>query len=141
MIWKQHFTLESLKELGQGTLFQHIGITFTEFGEDYLIAKMPVDERTKQPMGLLHGGASVTLAETLGSVGSTLCLEDMNEHLAVGLEINANHLSPVFEGYVYGKATPIKLGRKIHVWNIDITDDQGKKVCISRLTIAIIDKK
>jgi len=100
---------------------------------------MPVDHRTVQPFGILHGGASVVLAETLGSVASTLCLKDITKQTAVGLEINANHLRSVRKGYVYGKVTPIRVGRSIHVWNIEIKDDNGKVSAISRLTTMIIE--
>ena len=122
-------------------MVQHIGIEFTEVGSDYLIAKMPVDHRTKQPMGLLHGGASVALAETIGSVASVVVQENPFEKAVVGVEINANHLSSAKQGYVFGKVTPIKIGRKIHVWNIEITDENEKKICISRLTTALVDLK
>lgn len=116
-----------------------LGIEFTEVGEDYLVAKMPVDERTVQPYGLLHGGASVTLAETLGSVASHLNI-DTDTKWAVGLEINANHVRSATSGFVYGKVTPIHLGRKSHVWEIRITNEDNKLVSISRLTVSIIDK-
>ena len=121
------------------SMSSHIGIEFLELGEDYLTAKMPVDERTKQPFGILHGGASVVLAETLGSVAAT-CVIDISKYLAVGLDINANHIRTVREGYVYGKAKPIHIGRKTHVWEIKIKNEENKLVCISRITMAIIDK-
>ncbi|MEP0366091.1 MAG: hotdog fold thioesterase [Cyclobacteriaceae bacterium] len=117
----------------------HLGIEFIECTTDHLTAKMPVNEKTIQPFGLLHGGASVALAETLGSVASNLLLE--KGQMAVGLEINANHLRPAREGFVIGKATPIHVGRKTHVWSIEISDQNDKMICVSRLTIAIIDKK
>ncbi|MEY4905847.1 MAG: hypothetical protein RLZZ292_3662 [Bacteroidota bacterium] len=139
-IWKSAFDLESLNAInGKETIGGYIGIEFTEFGDDYLIAKMPVDHRTRQPMGLLHGGASVVLAETLGSVASVLCLEDWTKKAAVGLEINANHLSSARNGWVYGTVKPIRVGRTVHVWNIEIRDEKGKMICISRLTTSIID--
>lgn len=138
-IWKQQTSLEYLNTLGKNSLGDHIGIEFTEIGDNYIIAKMPVDQRTIQPFGILHGGASVVLAETLGSVASTLCLPDLKKQTAVGLEVNANHLRAVRSGFVYGKATPIRVGRSIHVWNIEITDEQGKISAISRLTTMIID--
>ena len=138
MIWKQPFNIEILNKLSENGMVAHLGIEFTEFGGDYLEAKMPVDHRTMQPDGLLHGGASVVLAETLGSVAATLCLEDFQNTSIVGLEINANHLSSAREGFVIGRATPIKIGRRIQVWNIEIRDEADKKICISRLTTAIV---
>jgi len=138
IIWKQQTTLEFLNSLGVNTLGGHLGIEFTEIGDDFLIAKMPVDSRTIQPFGILHGGASVVLAETLGSVASTLCIADVTKQTAVGLEINANHLRSVRSGFVYGKVTPIRVGRSVHVWNIEITDDTGKLSAISRLTTMVI---
>lgn len=140
MIWKQAFDLEGINKMNNDALAGTLGIEFTEKGDDYLIARMPVNERTKQPMGILHGGASVSLAETVGSVASTFCLEDLNKKAAVGLQINANHLRPATQGYVYGKATPVRIGRTIHVWDIEIRDEQDRKTCVSRLTMAIIDR-
>ncbi len=131
-------TLDLLNSMSAGTIAEHIGIVFTEVGEDYLVARMPVDDRTRQPMKLLHGGASVVLAETLGSVASYLCLQDPARQKAVGLEINANHIRPVHEGEVFGKATSIHLGRSTHIWEIRITTPAGKLVCISRLTVAVL---
>jgi 1,4-dihydroxy-2-naphthoyl-CoA hydrolase len=118
----------------------HLGIEFTAIGEDYLEARMPVDHRTTQPLGLLHGGASVALAETLGSVAATCCI-DPTTHFVVGLEINANHIRSVREGYVTGKTTPIHIGEKTHVWEIRISNEAGELVCISRITIAILEKR
>jgi 1,4-dihydroxy-2-naphthoyl-CoA hydrolase len=120
-------------------MVSHIGIEYTEIGNNYICAKMPVDSRTIQPYGLLHGGASVTLAETLGSVGSTLCI-NTNLYNCVGLEINANHVRSVKSGFVYGKATLIHFGRKTHIWDIKITNEANDLVCISRLTVAILEK-
>ena len=140
-IWRQEFNLESLNASGSNTIGSHIGIEFIEFGDDFLKAKMPVDERTIQPARILHGGASVVLAETLGSVASVLCIEDTTKKMPVGLEINANHLSPGrFGTYVIGTCTPIRVGKNIHVWNIEITTAEGKLVCVSRLTTAIVDR-
>ncbi len=118
----------------------NLGIEFLKIKKEYLLAKMPVDERTTQPMGILHGGASVSLAETLGSIGS-LCFIDQEKQICVGLEINANHVRSVREGYVYGRATPLHIGRSTHIWEIKITTEEEKLVCISRITIAILDKK
>ncbi|AQG79312.1 hotdog fold thioesterase [Spirosoma montaniterrae] len=117
----------------------HLGIEFIEAGEGYLIARMPVDHRTHQPFGILHGGASVVLAESLGSVASFLMLPDPTTQRAVGLEINANHIRSVREGWVYGRCTPIHVGRSTHVWDIRITDEQNRPVCVSRLTIAVVN--
>jgi 1,4-dihydroxy-2-naphthoyl-CoA hydrolase len=137
-IWKQDFTVEGLNNMSSNTLVSHLDILFTEFGEDYLIAEMPVSHKTVQPMRILHGGASVVLAETLGSIASVLAIEDPMTDQPVGLDINANHLrSEVEGGKVWGKVTPIHLGRKTHVWEIKITDQEGDLVCISRLTMMI----
>ncbi len=133
-------TPEMLNAGSQNSLAGHLGIEFTEVGADYLRARMPVDERTRQPFGILHGGASATLAETLGSVASTLCL-DLSEQYPVGLEINANHLRPVEKGYVYGTAKAVHLGRRTHVWDIEIVNEAGKPVCVSRLTVMVVNRK
>ncbi len=135
-----NLTVADLNKLSPNTIAEQIGIEFTEFGKDFICAKMPVDKRTHQPMGMLHGGASVVLAETLGSVGSYLCV-DRTKQYCVGLEINANHVKGMKEGYVFGKATLLHLGKKTHIWDIRITNEQGELVCVSRLTIAVIDKK
>ena len=132
-------TPEQLDERSQNTLTENLGIRFKEVGDDFLIATMPVGHRTKQPLGLLHGGASAALAETLGSVGSTLFIDTPNTY-PVGLELNANHLKAVTSGVVTGKASPIKIGRTIHVWNIEIRNDSGELICISRLTVMLINK-
>lgn len=121
-------------------MLEHLGISFTEVGEDFLVARMPVDHRTHQPLGLLHGGASVTLAETLGSVASTLCVNQSTQY-CVGLDINANHVKSVKSGFVYGRTSPIHIGKRTHVWEIRIENEQRELVCISRITMAVIDKK
>jgi 1,4-dihydroxy-2-naphthoyl-CoA hydrolase len=139
-IFQPNITLNSLNEMSKGNMGEHLGIEFTEIGNDYLIAKMPVDARTKQPMGLLHGGASVVLAETLGSVAA-VCVLDLKKAYAVGLDINANHLRSATNGYVYGKATPIHIGNKTQVWEIRITTEGGLLVCISRITMAVLERK
>ena len=141
MIWKQTFTLESLNTTGQQTMVEHLGIEFVEIGDDFLRARMPVDHRTVQPMRILHGGASVVLAETAGSLASVLCIDDLNLQTAVGVEINANHLRPATKGFVYGTVRPVRVGRSMHVWNIEIHDEQDRLICVSRLTMAIIDRK
>ncbi len=138
-IWQIHPTPAQLNEHSRQTMACHLGIEFLEMGDDYLKARMPVDHRTMQPDGILHGGASVALAETLGSVAATLCV-DPGTKRCVGLEINANHLRPVMDGYVYGVAKPIHLGRTTHVWEIRISTAQEKLVCISRHTVAILDR-
>ncbi|MBD2704472.1 hotdog fold thioesterase [Spirosoma sp. BT702] len=135
---KADFDLNALDFIHTDSLGKHLGIEFTEAGEGYLMARMPVDKRTRQPFGILHGGASVVLAETLGSVASYMLLDNPEKQRAVGLEINANHLRSVRDGWVYGRCTPIHTGRTTHVWDIRITDELGKAVCVSRLTIAII---
>ena len=141
-IWKQEFNLEGLNNISANTLGTHIGIEFNDFGDDFISATMPVDERTVQPARILHGGASVVLAETLGSVASVLCLEDMTQKMPVGLEINANHLSPGrFGTYVIGTCRPIRIGKTVHVWSIEIKSPEGKLICISRLTTAIVDRQ
>jgi 1,4-dihydroxy-2-naphthoyl-CoA hydrolase len=140
-LWKQEFTLEGINALNSNTLVDHLGIEFTHFDEQSISARMPVDHRTKQPMGLLHGGASVALAETLGSVASVLCLDDPMAETSVGLEINANHVRSATKGWVTGTCTPIKVGRRIHVWEINIHDEDGNHLCVSRLTIAIIKRR
>ncbi|TAF67666.1 MAG: hotdog fold thioesterase [Cytophagales bacterium] len=137
MITQKQYTLEMLNEGGPMTLPKHLGIEITEVGDDYLVGRMPVEPRTHQPMGILHGGASVVLAETLGSVGSFLCL-DSSKFYAVGLEINANHVRSVRNGYVYGRASLVHLGKTTHIWDIRITSEDGKLVNISRLTMAIL---
>jgi uncharacterized protein (TIGR00369 family) len=124
----------------RGTLSESLGIEFTEAGADYLRGRMPVDARTKQPYGLLHGGASVALAETLGSAAGNLCL-DGDRSVAVGLEISANHLRPATQGWVTGTARPIHIGRSTQVWDIRIEDDAGHMTCISRLTLAVVPKQ
>ncbi len=130
--------LVAMAAFHQRSIVGHLGIEFLEATDTYLTARMPVDERTHQPFGILHGGASVVLAESLGSVASVLRLPDPTTQRAVGLEINANHIRSVRSGWVYGRCEAIHIGRTTHVWDIRITDDQDRLVCISRLTIAII---
>ena len=138
MIWKNKPTTELKNMFPNKSMGDFLGIEFLEIGDDYIKAKMPVNERTHQPFGLLHGGASCVLAESLGSVASTLCI-DMATQMAVGVEINANHLRSVKTGFVYGTVKPIHVGRAIHVWNIEIVNELGKLVCVSRLTCAVKD--
>lgn len=135
-IWKRHADLETLNAWSRGTLMQALDIRITEIGDDYLRGTMPVDDRTRQPYGILHGGASVSLAETLGSTAAMLCCED--GRATVGLEINANHLRAVREGLVTATARPIHIGRSTQVWEIRIENEAGELTCISRLTMAVV---
>ena len=139
-IWfKKDLSIADFALLGKDTMGEHIGIEWAELGEDFLSARMPVDNRTRQPYGLLHGGASVALAETLGSVAAAMVV-DNNKFYCVGLEINANHVRSAREGFVTGIAKPIHIGASTHVWDIKIHDERQKLVCISRLTVAILKK-
>jgi 1,4-dihydroxy-2-naphthoyl-CoA hydrolase len=138
-IWKNPITPDQLNTPTRKTMASHLGIEFTEVGEDYLAARMPVDERTIQAFGLLHGGASVALAETLGSVAAALTI-DLSQKMPVGMEINANHLRPVTSGWVLGIAKPIHIGSSTQVWEIRITTEAGKLVCISRITLAVVGR-
>jgi len=133
-------TTEILNESSKNSMVEHLGIVYTEVGKDFISAKMPVDHRTHQPLGLLHGGASVALAETLGSVAATFSV-DHNTYNCVGVEINANHVKSVRKGWVYGTTKPIHLGKSTHIWEIKIINESGALVCISRLTLAVIKKK
>jgi len=139
MIFKEKPDLNFLNQLGKESMTGYLEITYTAIGDDFLEATMPVSPKTKQPFGLLHGGASVVLAESLGSVAAFLTI-DSDKSYAVGLEINANHLRPVREGMVTGRAKPIHLGKKTQVWEIKIKDSQDKLSCISRITLAILEK-
>ena len=136
-IWKQTADLEHINGWNGNSMVDHLGMRVTEIGDDYLRGTMPVDHRTKQPFGLLHGGASVALAESLGSLAGTMCL-DATKEMAVGLEINANHLRAVTDGVVTGTARPLHVGRSTQVWEIRIEDERGRLVCISRLTLAVV---
>jgi 1,4-dihydroxy-2-naphthoyl-CoA hydrolase len=138
-IWRSLQTLEDLNGNRQGTLIENLGILFTEIGDDFVRATMPVDIRTVQPYGLLHGGASVALAETLGSMGAAMCV-DAAEYQVVGQEINANHVRAARSGLVTGTARALHLGGRTHVWSIEIVNDTQKLVCISRITMAVIKK-
>lgn len=139
MIWKQTFNLAGLNQSSHNTLAEHVGIEYTEIGDDYIKAIMPVDHRTVQPMRLLHGGANAVLAETLGSVAGLMCLEDMTTKTIVGTEISCSHLRSAKQGFVTGKVSPFKIGRRLQVWNIEITDDKDRLICVSRLTIMVVD--
>jgi 1,4-dihydroxy-2-naphthoyl-CoA hydrolase len=139
-LWKQQATLELVNGWSPNTMIAALGIRFTDIGDDYLRATMPVDARTQQPYGLLHGGASVTLAETLGSAAAMLCVDPARE-LAVGLDINANHVRGVTRGIVTGTARPLHVGRTTQVWEIRIEDESARLVCIARLTVAIVPRQ
>lgn len=142
MIWITTPTLEGLNQMGQGNLGETLGIRFVEIGEDYLTAEMPVDARTVQPFRLLHGGASVALAETLGSVAGFLVLDEPETHIVVGVDINATHLRSVAEGgTVRGTVTAVRVGRTVQVWQIDIADQRGRAVCSSRLTCQVVKRR
>ena len=136
-IWFDNYTVEDI--VTKDTMVEHLGIEVTELGDDYVVGTMPVDKRTKQPFGLLHGGASVALAETLGSMGGGKNI-DLDSHAVVGIEINASHLKSVKNGWVFGKAEPVRIGKKIQVWEIVITDEIKNLICKSRLTLAVIKK-
>jgi len=133
-------TLQKIQESIQDTMNSAIGIEITDVGDDFICGKMPVDKRTVQRFGILHGGASVTLAESLGSIIGSMQIDVITE-MVVGVEINANHLKSIKAGWVYGKASPIRIGKKIQVWEIKITNEKSKLVCISRLTLAVVEKR
>ena len=135
-----NITPQDINLINQETMVSNLGIEFTEIGDDFLIAKMPVDERTFQPMGLLHGGANVALAETLGSVG-TFSIIDGKKHYGVCIEINANHIGSVMDGFVFGTAKLVHQGRTTHIWNIEIRDEKHKLISTSRMTMMIIERK
>jgi len=139
-IWYlEQLSIADLNSLGKNTMGEVLGIEFTEVGSDYLKATMPVNQNTRQPYGLLHGGASAALAETLGSVASALII-DPDKQICVGIEINANHLKGVKEGFVTGICSPLHIGATTHVWDIRITNEKHQLICISRLTVAILKK-
>lgn len=140
-IWyKKDLVIDDILHFGKDTMSEYIGIEWVEIGNDFIKAKMPVDHRTNQPYGLLHGGASCVLAETIGSIASAMVV-DHSKFVCVGLEINANHVRSAREGYVTGVATPLHLGSNTHVWDIKIHNEVKKLVCVSRLTVAVIPRK
>ncbi len=139
-IWFSDYRLNDILFLSKNNMLEHLAIEITEIGDDYIKGKMPVDQRTVQPMNILHGGASVALAESLGSIGSYLTVDPQKYH-CVGMEINANHLRPVSSGFVYAIAKPIHLGNKTQVWAIEITGESGKLICVSRITMAVVEKR
>jgi uncharacterized protein (TIGR00369 family) len=138
-IWFRPFTIADVARLRKGTMVEHIGIEITEIGDDFLRGTMPVDARTRQAMGLLHGGASVALAETLGSIAGAMMI-DLGRQSVVGLEINASHVRAVRSGFVTGTARPVNIGRRVQVWQVDIANAAGKPVCITRLTLFVLDR-
>ncbi len=139
-IWFKTFTVKELNERGANTLSEHLGIGFIEVGKDFLKAIMPVDERTKQPLGILHGGANVVLAETIASTAANAAV-DLDKFYCVGLEINANHIRSVREGLVTAITRPIHIGRSTHIWQIDIYNEEGKQTCVSMMTASVLARK
>ena len=139
-VWfNKELSLADLGQLGKGTMSEFLGIEWVELGDNFIRARMPVDQRTKQPYGLLHGGASCVLAETIGSVASAMVI-DHSSFYCMGIEINANHIRSARQGFVTGIATPLHLGRILHVWDVKIYDEKEKLVCVSRLTVAIMKR-
>lgn len=138
-IWRQAISVDDLNRYQQQTLVTHLGIRYTEIGDDYIRGTMPVDAHTKQPAGILHGGASAALAETLGSTGANLVV-DRKTTLCVGLELNCNHIRAMREGQVTGTARPLHIGKTTQVWEIKITDEQNRLVCASRITMAVLER-
>jgi 1,4-dihydroxy-2-naphthoyl-CoA hydrolase len=138
MIWKTKPSAEFMRSFTQKNMADHLSIEITEVGDDFITARMPVDERTVQPFGLLHGGASCVLAETLGSIAGTFCINP-EKQMVVGIEINANHIRSAKSGYVYGTVKPIHVGKSTQVWNIEIVNEEKKLICVSRLTCAVKD--
>tara|TARA_B100001057_G_C22121202_1_gene670848 strand:- start:99 stop:527 length:429 start_codon:yes stop_codon:yes gene_type:complete len=138
-MFPKNITPKKLNEISKNTMLTHLGILFTEIGSNYIVAKMPVNSTTSQPMGILHGGASVTLAESIGSIGSHLMIDSSKES-AVGIEINANHVGSAYSGNVIGKGTIIHRGKTTHIWNIELKDENDKLISVSRLTVMILKK-
>ncbi len=138
-IWKRSISVEEITASNQDTAASHLGIEFLEVGGDFIRGRVPVDARTRQPYGLLHGGVSVVLAETLGSIAAHFCCDDGQR--AVGLDINANHLRGVTQGWVTGTVRPVHIGRTTQVWQIDLANDEGQLTCVSRITMAVVEAK
>lgn len=138
-IWKIQFDAKALNDRGKNTLAEHLGIEFTEIGDNFLVARMPVDHRTKQPVGIMHGGASCVLAETVGSTAANCCV-DITKQYCVGLDINTNHIKSMREGFVFAKALPFHLGKTTQVWGIEIRNEAGELVSINRLTMAVLNR-
>ena len=139
-MWKSDYSIDQVNAMSKNTILDALGIEITEKGADFLAGKMPVDSRTVQPMRILHGGANVVLAETLGSIASLMIINP-DEEISVGVDVNANHIRSVKSGWVKGIAKPISIGRKIHVWGIEITDEENRLTCVSRLTVSVLPKK
>ncbi len=139
-IWITPIDLANANERSKNTMAEYLGIEFTEVGDDYLIARMPVDHRTKQPIGIMHGGTSCVLAETVGSTAANYCV-DINTHYCVGLDINTNHIRSMREGFIIGTAKPFHIGRSTQVWSIEIKDEAGRLVSINRLTMAVLNQR
>ena len=139
-IWKAEVDLTIVNERGENTMSDHLGIVFTEVGEDYLMASMPITERSKQPMGIMHGGASCVLAETVGSTAAQFCV-DRAQYFCVGLDINTNHIRSIAEGKVFAKASPFHLGKTTQVWGIEIRDEEKHLISVNRLTMAVLKRK
>jgi len=139
-IWQVPMSLSALETRGQNTLIQHVGIQFTEIGDDFLTARMPVDQRTRQPLGIMHGGASCVLAESVGSTAANCCV-DPAQFYCVGLEINTNHIRAIREGFVFGTAKPFHLGKSTQVWSIEIINEKKELISINRLTMMVLEKK
>lgn len=138
-IWIMPISIESVSKRNQGTMLEHLGIEFIDLGDDFLTARMPVDERTRQPLGIMHGGASCVLAESVGSTAANYCV-DQAKHYCVGLDINTNHIRSAKSGWVIGKATPFHIGRSTQVWHIEIKNEEGKLVSVNRLTMAVMQR-
>ncbi|MBI34357.1 MAG: esterase [Flavobacteriales bacterium] len=139
-MWKSDYSIDQINAMSKSTILDALGIEITEKGDDFLVGKMPVDSRTVQPMRILHGGANVVLAETLGSIASLMIIDPSNE-ISVGVDVNANHIRSVKSGWVKGVAKPLSIGRKIHVWEIKITDEEERLTCIARLTVSVLPRK
>lgn len=138
-IWQVEANVEALNKRSQNTMGDFLGIEFTEMGDDYMVAKMPVNERTRQPIGIMHGGASCVLAETVGSTAANCCV-DITKQYCVGLDINTNHIRSIKEGYVIATTKPFHIGRTTQVWSIEIKDEQGKLISVTRLTMAVLNR-
>jgi 1,4-dihydroxy-2-naphthoyl-CoA hydrolase len=138
-MFRPDITIEHIKTMSEHTMVDHLGIEYLELGKDFIRARMPVDHRTVQPLRMLHGGASVALAETLGSFAANITV-DIEKQYCVGLEINANHIKSVSGGYVYGITKPIHIGKNTQVWEIRISNEEGELVCISRITMAVLNR-
>lgn len=138
-IWQVDMSIEALTARGKGTMMDFLGIEIIEIGDDFLVARMPVDHRTRQPLGIMHGGASCVLAESVGSTAANCCV-DQSKQYCVGLDINTNHIRSIKEGYVFGTAKPFHLGRSTQVWSIEIVNEQKKLISVNRLTMSVMTR-